>query len=134
MNNISKGAVYYFRKSTEPRRDEHLHVIIALSGESVLLGTITSQIQDRRDRADARDEHPCTVVDIAPCNCSCLKHPSVVDCNFPYCITLDKLRELISGRKVTYRCKICTTLLDSLRNGVDKSKSAPNKARNLLLY
>ena len=131
-DNIAEGAVFHL---TGEGISNHYHIIAnvdAATSRALLIGVITSHVEMRKQDAEDMDESPDTIVDVSPEQCSCLTHPSAVDCNAPLVIEKVRLQELITANNAVFKCQVPLELTRKIRVGIRKSRSADMRAKGLL--
>ena len=131
-DNIAEGAVFYL---TGEGISNHYHIIAnvdAATNSALLIGVITSHVEMRKQDAEDMDESPDTIVDILPEQCSCLTHPSAVDCNEPLVIKKIRLQELVATNAAVFKCQVPLELTKKIRDGIRKSHSADMSAKGLV--
>lgn len=132
---LRQGAVWKMphRGLTSPL--SHYMIVInhdPLSGEVILLSTVTSNIEGRKNYAVRTGNSPETIVEFGPSEYGELEYPSCVDCN-----SVQELDALEFERVVRSRCaQACDDLPSSILmrivSGILASKTVSNDVKALV--
>lgn len=127
---IRPGSVYYFQHESFSSSYAHYFIVInidPLNEQIILLVCASSQIAAVRKRSF--DCPPATLVQIMPNQYPDFTYPSIVDCNYIYQDSLEKLVERLSAKQLQIKAEMNMSLVKQLRRGVLASRLIPGRIK-----